>query len=55
MTLREQELMYAYLDGIHCRQDEDERDQFTYNDLLFRHDYAPQVVQLFIRGYSQGE
>mgnify|MGYP003333215256 CR=1 FL=1 len=51
MTLREQELLYAYLDGLHCKIDEIERDEFTYNDLLFRHNYNSQVVSLFVRGY----
>lgn len=52
MTLKEQELMYAYLDGIHCKEDEVARDQFSYNDLLFRHVYNPQVLDLFLVGYN---
>ena len=55
MTLKEQELMYAYLDGIHCKEDEVARDQFSYNDLLFLHVYNPQVLSLFLNGYNHGD
>ena len=53
MLLKEQELMYAYLDGIHCKTDENERDQFTYNDLLYKHTYNNQVLSLFLEGYNE--
>lgn len=54
MKLAEQELLYAYLDGIHCKIDEDDRDQYTYIDLLYQHDYDTRVMNLFLEGYVNG-